>query len=41
MGQIKRVKILDWHVHHGNETQAAVENMPNITFCSIHQLTGY
>lgn len=32
IGQIKRVKILEWYVHQGNETQAAVENVPNITF---------
>ncbi|MEH1860733.1 MAG: histone deacetylase [Nostoc sp.] len=41
IGQIKRVGILDWDVHHGNGTQAAVENMPNIAFCSIHQSPGY
>ncbi|MEH2207779.1 MAG: hypothetical protein V7K53_27535 [Nostoc sp.] len=41
IGQIKRVKILDWDVHHWNGTQAAVENVPNITFCSIHQSSGY
>jgi acetoin utilization deacetylase AcuC-like enzyme len=40
-GQIKRVGILDWDVHHGNGTQAAVENVPNIAFCSIHQSPGY
>lgn len=38
---IKRVGILDWDVHHGNGTQAAVENYPNIAFCSIHQSPGY
>ncbi|MEH2124286.1 hypothetical protein [Nostoc sp.] len=36
IGQIKRVGILDWDVHHGNGIQAAVENVPNITFCSIN-----
>ena len=40
-GQIKRVGILDWDVHHGNGTQTAVENVPNIAFCSIHQSPGY
>lgn len=40
-GQIKRVGILDWDVHHGNGTQAAVENFANIAFCSIHQSPGY
>lgn len=34
---INRVAILDWDVHHGNGTQAAVENNPNIAFGSIHQ----
>ncbi len=38
---IKRVGILDWDVHHGNGTQAAVENNSNIAFCSIHQSPGY
>lgn len=40
-GQIKRVGILDWDVHHGNGTQTAVENFANIAFCSIHQSPGY
>jgi acetoin utilization deacetylase AcuC-like enzyme len=40
-GQIKRVGILDWDVHHGNGTQASVENNPHIAFCSIHQSPGY
>ena len=40
-GNIKRVGILDWDVHHGNGTQATVENYPNIAFCSIHQSPGY
>ncbi|TAF08981.1 MAG: histone deacetylase [Nostocales cyanobacterium] len=34
---INRVAILDWDVHHGNGTQAAVENNPHIAFTSIHQ----
>ncbi|TWH43749.1 histone deacetylase family protein [Dulcicalothrix desertica] len=41
IGNIKRVGILDWDVHHGNGTQATVENYPNIAFCSIHQSPGY
>ncbi|MEH2355100.1 hypothetical protein [Nostoc sp.] len=32
--------MLEWDVHHGNGTQAAVENVSNITFCSIYQLAG-
>lgn len=39
--EIKRVGILDWDVHHGNGTQAVVENFPNMAFCSIHQSPGY
>ncbi|MEM7715378.1 MAG: histone deacetylase [Cyanobacteria bacterium P01_A01_bin.68] len=38
---IKRVGILDWDVHHGNGTQAIVENHSHIAFCSIHQSPGY
>lgn len=34
---INKVAILDWDVHHGNGTQAAVENNPQIAFASIHQ----
>jgi acetoin utilization deacetylase AcuC-like enzyme len=36
-----RIGILDWDVHHGNGTQAAVEDRPNMAFCSIHQSPGY
>lgn len=38
---IQRVGIFYWDVHHGNGTQAAIENNPNIAFCSIHQSPGY
>jgi acetoin utilization deacetylase AcuC-like enzyme len=38
---IDRIGILDWDVHHGNGTQAAIESFPNIAFCSIHQSPGY
>jgi acetoin utilization deacetylase AcuC-like enzyme len=38
---IKRVGILDWDVHHGNGTQAIVENNPQIAFCSLHQSPQY
>jgi acetoin utilization deacetylase AcuC-like enzyme len=37
----ERVAILDWDVHHGNGTQAIVENNPNIRFCSIHESPQY
>ncbi|MBH8552780.1 histone deacetylase [Nostocaceae cyanobacterium CENA357] len=38
---IKRVAILDWDVHHGNGTQAIVENHPQIAYCSLHQYPCY
>ncbi|PPS45275.1 histone deacetylase [Chroococcidiopsis sp. TS-821] len=38
---INRVAILDWDVHHGNGTQAIVENHPQIAFCSLHQSPCY
>ncbi|EAZ93076.1 histone deacetylase family protein [Crocosphaera chwakensis] len=38
---IERVAILDWDVHHGNGTQAIVENNPNIAYCSLHQFPAY
>lgn len=38
---VERVGILDWDVHHGNGTQAIVENHPNIAFCSLHESPQY
>lgn len=38
---IQRVAILDWDVHHGNGTQALVENSPQIAYCSLHQSPCY
>lgn len=38
---INRVAILDWDVHHGNGTQAIVENQPQIAYCSLHQYPCY
>ncbi len=38
---INRVAILDWDVHHGNGTQAIVENHPQIAYCSLHQFPCY
>jgi acetoin utilization deacetylase AcuC-like enzyme len=35
------VAIVDWDVHHGNGTQALVENEPNIHFVSMHQWPWY
>ncbi len=38
---IDKVGILDWDVHHGNGTQAIVENNPQIAYCSLHQFPFY
>ncbi len=36
-----RVAIVDWDVHHGNGTQAIVENHPQIAYCSLHEFPHY
>jgi acetoin utilization deacetylase AcuC-like enzyme len=36
-----RVLIVDWDVHHGNGTQALVEDAPAIRFVSMHQWPWY
>ncbi|WP_201773017.1 histone deacetylase family protein [Gemmatirosa kalamazoonensis] len=38
---LDRVLILDWDVHHGNGTQALVEQEPAIRFVSMHQWPWY
>lgn len=38
---IERVAILDWDVHHGNGTQALVEQHPQIAYCSLHESPQY
>ena len=38
---IDKVGILDWDVHHGNGTQAVVENNSQIAYCSLHQFPCY
>jgi len=38
---IERVAIVDWDVHHGNGTEALVENNPQIFYCSLHQFPCY
>ena len=38
---IQRVAIVDWDVHHGNGTEAIVENNPQIAYCSLHQYPCY
>ncbi|KDN45498.1 hypothetical protein RSAG8_04822, partial [Rhizoctonia solani AG-8 WAC10335] len=37
---VKRVLILDWDVHHGNGTQLAFEDDPNVLYISIHRYDG-
>jgi acetoin utilization deacetylase AcuC-like enzyme len=39
--QIRKVAILDWDVHHGNGTEAIVEDNPQIAYCSLHQFPCY
>jgi acetoin utilization deacetylase AcuC-like enzyme len=39
--QLGKVAILDWDVHHGNGTQAIVEDHPQIAYCSLHQSPCY
>jgi acetoin utilization deacetylase AcuC-like enzyme len=36
-----RVFILDWDVHHGNGTEAAFRDRPDVLFASIHQGPGF
>jgi acetoin utilization deacetylase AcuC-like enzyme len=38
---IKRVAIVDFDVHHGNGTQAAFEQNPDVMFVSSHQMPLY
>lgn len=38
---LDRVLIVDWDVHHGNGTQALVEQDPSIHFVSMHQAPWY
>jgi acetoin utilization deacetylase AcuC-like enzyme len=38
---VNKVAILDWDVHHGNGTQAIVENHPQIAYCSLHEYPHY
>lgn len=40
-GLAQRVLIVDWDVHHGNGTQALVEQEPRIHFVSMHQWPWY
>jgi acetoin utilization deacetylase AcuC-like enzyme len=38
---VERVAIVDWDVHHGNGTQSAFYDDPNVFFCSLHQSPHY
>ena len=38
---IAKVAILDWDVHHGNGTEAIVEDDPRLIYCSLHQYPCY
>ena len=38
---VGRVAIVDWDVHHGNGTQAIVQNDPHILFVSMHEWPFY
>ncbi len=38
---LRRVAIIDFDVHHGNGTQALVEDDPRILFCSTHEMPLY
>ena len=37
----ERVLIVDWDVHHGNGTQALIEDDPSVRFVSLHQWPHY
>ncbi|CAG8450296.1 7362_t:CDS:10 [Ambispora leptoticha] len=34
---VNKILILDWDIHHGNGTQKAFYNDPNVVYCSIHR----
>jgi acetoin utilization deacetylase AcuC-like enzyme len=38
---VSRIAIVDFDVHHGNGTQAAIENDPAVLFASVHQAPFY
>ena len=38
---LERVLVVDWDVHHGNGTQALVQDDPGIRFVSMHQWPWY
>ena len=40
-GEVERVAIFDWDVHHGNGTQALIADNSNIFYSSLHQSPAY
>ncbi|RPB22571.1 hypothetical protein L211DRAFT_330458 [Terfezia boudieri ATCC MYA-4762] len=38
--KVKKVLILDWDVHHGNGTQSAFYNNPDVLYISIHRYSN-
>jgi acetoin utilization deacetylase AcuC-like enzyme len=38
---IDRIAIVDFDVHHGNGTQAAFYQQPNVLYCSSHEMPNY
>lgn len=39
--QLQRIAIVDFDVHHGNGTQAAFVNQPQVLYCSSHEMPHY
>lgn len=39
--QLERIAIVDFDVHHGNGTQAAFYNQPNVLYTSSHEMPHY
>ncbi|TAN71389.1 MAG: histone deacetylase family protein [Methylobacter sp.] len=39
--QLERIAIVDFDVHHGNGTQAAFYNQPNVLYASSHEMPHY
>ena len=37
LGEVERVAIVDWDVHHGNGTQQAFYDTDRVLYCSIHR----
>ena len=39
--EVNKIAIVDWDVHHGNGTEALVEDNAQIAYCSLHQSPCY